>query len=70
MIRLPRKYLGIEEDGFTLTFKWADHTGGNETIEDFYLHGDSAPYGRFSYIAPLLKNVRCGAVLPSPQRTG
>ncbi len=50
MIRIPRAYLEIEEDGFTLSFKWADHTCKNETIEDFYLHGDSAPYGRFSYI--------------------
>lgn len=50
MIRIPRKVLGIADGPFELRFQWADHTGKNETIEDFYLYGDTAPYGRFSYI--------------------
>lgn len=50
MIEIPRAVLGLEEDGFELHFKWADHTGKNETIAEFYEHGDAAPYGRFSYI--------------------
>ena len=50
MIRLPRKLLGLGQGGFELHFKWADHTGQNETMADYYLHGDSAPYGRFSWI--------------------
>ncbi len=49
MISIPRKVLGIEKGSFELHFQWADHTGKQETVEDFYLHGDSAPYGRFSY---------------------
>ena len=50
MIRVPRSALRLKKGPFELRFKWADHTGKNETIEDFYLHGDSAPYGRFSFI--------------------
>lgn len=50
MIALPRKALGLEEDGFELRFKWADHTGYSETLSDFYEHGDCAPYGRFAYV--------------------
>ncbi len=50
MLALPRRVLGLSEDGFTLRFKWADHTGSSETSSDFYEHGDSAPYGRFSWI--------------------
>ena len=50
MIRIPRRLLGLEQDSFELYFKWADHTGQNETVSDYYLHGDSAPYGRFSWI--------------------
>ncbi len=47
---IRRATLGISDGPFEIYFKWADHTGRNQTIEDFYLHGDSAPYGRFSYI--------------------
>ena len=50
MIEVPRSVLGLDQDEFELHFQWADHTGKNETIEDFYEHGDTAPYGRFSYI--------------------
>ena len=50
MIEVPRKFLGLDKGGFELRFQWADHTGKNETIADFYEHGDTAPYGRFSYI--------------------
>ena len=50
MIEVPRKSLGLDQDGFELHFQWADHTGKEETIEEFYLHGDAAPYGRFSFI--------------------
>ena len=50
MIQIPRRLLGLNEDGFELYFKWADHTGSSETMSDYYLHGDSAPYGRFAYL--------------------
>ena len=49
MIRLPLEAMHLGSE-FTLHFKWADHTGKNETIEDFYKFGDAAPYGRFDFI--------------------
>ncbi len=50
MLALPKALLGLREDeGFVMRFKWADHCGTDETIEDFYLHGDCAPYGRFDW---------------------
>ena len=50
MIAVPRSFMRLDQDGFELRFKWADHTGKNETISDFYENGDAAPYGRFAYI--------------------
>lgn len=50
MIAVSRKDLGILEDGFELRFQWIDHTCLDQTIESLYLHGDAAPYGRFSFI--------------------
>lgn len=50
MIAIPRAALGLQQDGFALHFKWADHTGKNHTIADFYEHGDAAPYGRFDFL--------------------
>jgi hypothetical protein len=50
MVAIPRKVLGLDDSAFELRFQWADHTGSKETIEDFYLHGDTAPYGRFAFI--------------------
>ena len=49
MIRLPLEAMHLGSE-FTLHFKWADHTGKSETIEDFYEFGDAAPYGRFDFI--------------------
>ncbi|MCR5041810.1 MAG: hypothetical protein K6C36_06930 [Clostridia bacterium] len=46
---IPKKLLGLPEDGgFALDFKWADGVDG-DTVEDFYLRGDAAPYGRLCY---------------------
>jgi len=52
MLAVPRSALGIPEGGasFELHFKWADGIKGDWTLEDFYLHGDTAPYGRLNYI--------------------
>ena len=47
---IPKKLLELPEtDGFALDFKWADGVKGDNTVEDFYLHGDTAPYGRLCY---------------------
>ncbi|MCR5781729.1 MAG: hypothetical protein K6G90_03220 [Clostridia bacterium] len=47
---IPKKLLCLpEEGGFALDFKWADSIKADDTVEDFYLHGDTAPYGRLCY---------------------
>ncbi|MBQ7638591.1 MAG: hypothetical protein IJS90_06805 [Clostridia bacterium] len=47
---IPKKLLGIPEKGcFSLDFKWADAIAADGTVEDFYLNGDTAPYGRLCY---------------------
>ena len=48
-VYIPKKCLGLDDSPFTLNFKWADHTGYNENIEDFYEFGDAAPYGRHNF---------------------
>ena len=49
-IAIPRKLLGKTGKEFSLRFKWADNTPGNDgNILDFYRHGDAAPDGRFLY---------------------
>ena len=50
-VSLPRASLG-QSGRIDLRFKWADNTpgpGGDGDILDFYLHGDTAPDGRFLY---------------------
>ncbi|NLO83678.1 MAG: hypothetical protein GX094_11605 [Clostridiales bacterium] len=50
-IAVPRACVGLKPgQPFRMYFKWADNTGSNENIEDFYLHGDTAPYGRFYFV--------------------
>ena len=47
---IPKKLLGVPESGgFSLDFKWADGIDADYTVEDLYLHGDTAPYGRLCY---------------------
>ena len=49
MLEVPKADLGISGDEYSVNFKWADSRSALETVEDFYLHGDTMPYGRFSY---------------------
>lgn len=50
-LTVPKKALGLEASGkVALQFKWADQLKLDGTAEDFYLHGDTAPYGRLSYL--------------------
>lgn len=49
MLKIPRQAIGISEGPVELQFKWADNILGNNTIEDFYENGDTAPFGRFNY---------------------
>ena len=42
--------LGLAGQPVDLQFKWADNYQGEDDIFSFYLHGDSAPYGRMNYV--------------------
>lgn len=49
-LTIPKWALGIADNApVSLEFKWADQVGDNCCVEDFYLKGDCAPYGRLSY---------------------
>jgi len=48
-IKIPRSALGITESSFTVNFKWADNAQRDGDIMDFYVSGDVAPEGRFTY---------------------
>lgn len=47
-ISIPKALLGID-DSFTLEIKVTDHITHPDDIMDYYVSGDSAPIGRFSY---------------------
>lgn len=50
MLAVPKSMLGISSDALAdLQFKWADNCGGGDVMT-FYTKGDTAPYGRFTYI--------------------
>lgn len=49
-LTLPRSALGLEGlEAITFDFKWVDHVQAPGDILDFYVSGDAAPDGRFSY---------------------
>ena len=48
-IAVPRRALGITEDGFNLTFKVADGVEDTDNILDYYVTGDVFPVGRYAY---------------------
>ena len=47
-MELPRDLLGIGS-GAEVRLKAADHVQDLGNITDYYIHGDSAPIGRFYY---------------------
>jgi hypothetical protein len=48
---IPKSSLGLKPgDAVRLEFKWADGHARDNTVEDFYLNGDTAPYGRLNYL--------------------
>ena len=49
MLEIPKAELGISGTQFTVNFKWADSRTELNSFEDFYLYGDTMPYGRFNY---------------------
>lgn len=50
VITVPRKAIGMDKDGFALSFKWLDNTQKDGDIMDVYVSGDAAPGGRFRYV--------------------
>jgi hypothetical protein len=46
---VPLNALGISFEAIALNFKWSDNTLEQGDIMDFYLYGDTAPFGRFMY---------------------
>ena len=49
VIKIPKAYLGITTNTFTVNFKWNDNMQKDGDIMDFYSNGDTAPGGRFMY---------------------
>ena len=50
MLAVPKSMLGISSDALVdLQFKWADNCGDGDVMT-FYTKGDTAPYGRFTYV--------------------
>ncbi len=48
-IKVPKTFLGISDDAFTINFKWSDNMQNDGDIMDFYVNGDVTPGGRFSF---------------------
>ena len=48
-LKVPKSALGIAGNTFNFNFKWSDNTLATGDIMDFYLYGDTAPFGRFMY---------------------
>lgn len=50
-LTVPRSMLGRHAHGrLHIQFKWADNGQSDGDVMDFYVHGDTAPYGRFSFL--------------------
>ena len=49
VVKIPKSYLGITANTFTVNFKWNDNMQKDGDIMDFYSNGDTAPGGRFMY---------------------
>ncbi len=48
-LAVPRRLLGLRAGPVQLDFHWADNIRDVGDATEFYLHGDSAPNGRFNY---------------------
>ena len=51
-LQIPKQSLATAVDDGGFEFKWSDNMQMDGDIMDFYLHGDSAPSGRFNYFYP------------------
>ena len=50
MVKVPRAALGLEREPLEFEFKWADNWQQDDSIDEFTVHGDAAPPGRFNYL--------------------
>ena len=51
VIRIPFGVLGLQDMDATICFKWSDNVDLDEgDILNFYIQGDVAPTGRFTYV--------------------
>jgi hypothetical protein len=52
MLGIPRRCLGLPDGPgpVCLEFKWADNIQVEDSVDEFTLNGDSAPFGRFNYL--------------------
>jgi len=52
MLAISKNLLSLDNGKvpFEIHFKWADNIEGDWSIEDFYLNGDTAPYGRLNFV--------------------
>ncbi len=48
-IKVPREALGLTDENIKFNFKWSDNLCGTDAMS-FYLNGDSAPGGRFTFV--------------------
>ena len=48
-VKIPKSYLGISGDTFTVNFNWNDNMQKDGDLMDVYNNGDTAPGGRFMY---------------------
>ena len=49
-LEIPRALLGLSEKPVNLEFKWSDNMQTDGDVMDFYLSGDVAPGGRFTFV--------------------
>ena len=50
MIEVPRAALGLQREPLEFEFKWSDNWQQDNDIDEFTIHGDAAPPGRFNYL--------------------
>ena len=50
MLEVPRALIGLTDRPVNIEFKWSDNMQSDGDIMDFYLSGDVAPGGRFTFV--------------------
>jgi hypothetical protein len=67
VLKVKRSTLKISDVGeLDFEFKWSDNSQADGDIMDFYVNGDAAPGGRFSFIYSTSKSTRIGGFNKAP----